>query len=73
MTETALSYLGLGTAEPTPSSGLMLSGLAPPYAEKALWTAAFPGLAISLAVVDLNLWGDLLRDVLDPKVRRECA
>jgi pimeloyl-ACP methyl ester carboxylesterase len=42
-----LSYLGLGTAEPTPSRGLMLSGLAPSYAEKALWTAALPGLAIS--------------------------
>jgi peptide/nickel transport system permease protein len=47
--------------------------LAPSYAEKALWTAALPGLAISLAVFDFNLWGDLLRDVLDPKVRWESA
>jgi peptide/nickel transport system permease protein len=68
-----LSYLGLRTAEPTASQGLMLSGLAPSCAEKALWTAALPGLVISLAVFGFNLWGDLLHDVFDPKVRRERA
>ena len=69
LTEAALSFLGLGTAEPTPSWGLMLSGGAPMYAEKAPWLAIFPGLAISLAVFGFNLFGDSLRDALDPKLR----
>jgi hypothetical protein len=59
----------LGTDEPTPSWGLMLSGSAPSYAEKAPWVAIFPGLAISLAVFGFNLFGDSLRDALDPKLR----
>jgi len=70
LAEAALSYLGLGTAEPTPSWGLMLSGSAPSYAEKAPWIAVFPGIAISLAVFGFNLFGDSLRDALDPKLRR---
>ncbi len=70
LTEASLSFLGLGTAEPTPSWGLMLSGSAPSYAEKAPWMAVFPGLAISLAVFGFNLFGDSLRDALDPKLRR---
>ena len=69
LVEAALSFLGLGTAEPTPSWGLMLSGGAPLYAEKAPWVAIFPGLAISLAVFGFNLFGDSLRDALDPKLR----
>ncbi len=70
LAEAALSYLGLGTAEPTPSWGLMLSGSAPSYAEKAPWVALFPGFAISLAVFGFNLFGDSLRDALDPKLRK---
>jgi len=70
LAEAALSYLGLGTAEPTPSWGLMLSGSASSYAEKAPWIALFPGIAISLAVFGFNLFGDSLRDALDPKLRR---
>ena len=70
LTEAALSYLGLGTAEPTPSWGLMLSGSAPSYAEKAPWIALFPGVAISLGVFGFNLFGDSLRDALDPKLRK---
>jgi len=69
LVEASLSFLGLGTAEPTPSCGLMLSGGAPLYAEKAPWLAIFPGLAISLAVFGFNLFGDSLRDALDPKLR----
>jgi peptide/nickel transport system permease protein len=65
----ALSYLGLGAAEPTPSWGLMLSGSALSYAEKAPWIAVFPGIAISLGVFGFNLFGDSLRDALDPKLR----
>jgi peptide/nickel transport system permease protein len=71
LAEAALSYLGLGTAEPTPSWGLMLSGSAPSYAEKAPWIALFPGIAISLGVFGFNLFGDSLRDALDPKLRRK--
>jgi len=70
LAEAALSYLGLGTADPTPSWGLMLSGSAPLYAEKAPWMAVFPGVAISLGVFGFNLFGDSLRDALDPKQRR---
>jgi peptide/nickel transport system permease protein len=70
LAEASLSYLGLGTAEPTPSWGLMLSGSAPLYAEKAPWIAVFPGIAISLGVFGFNLFGDSLRDALDPKLRR---
>jgi peptide/nickel transport system permease protein len=69
LTEASLSFLGLGTAEPTPSWGLMLSGGAPMYAEKAPWLAIFPGLMISLAVFGFNLFGDSLRDAMDPKLR----
>jgi peptide/nickel transport system permease protein len=69
LAEAALSYLGLGVAEPKPSWGLMLSGSAPSYAEKAPWIALFPGIAISLGVFGFNLFGDSLRDALDPKLR----
>jgi peptide/nickel transport system permease protein len=69
LTEASLSFLGLGKSEPEPSWGLMLSGGAPLYAEKAPWVAIFPGLAISLAVFGFNLLGDSLRDALDPRLR----
>ncbi len=67
--EAALSYLGLGVQEPTPAWGLMLQGGAEEYAESAPWIAVFPGIAITLAVFGFNLFGDALRDVLDPKLR----
>ena len=69
LVEASLSFLGLGTAEPTPSWGLMLSGSALSYAERAAWLAIFPGVAISLAVFGFNLFGDSIRDALDPKLR----
>jgi peptide/nickel transport system permease protein len=49
----------------------MLQGGAEEYAESAPWIPIFPGLAITLAVFGFNLFGDALRDVLDPKLRRE--
>jgi len=70
LAEASLSFLGLGAAEPTPSWGLMLSGSGASYAEKAPWIAVFPGVAISLGVFGFNLFGDSLRDALDPKLRR---
>jgi len=69
LAEAALSYLGLGVQEPTPAWGLMLQGGAEEYATTAPWIAIFPGLAIMLTVFGINLFGDSLRDVLDPKLR----
>jgi len=69
--EASLSYLGLGVQEPTPAWGLMLQGGAEEFAESAPWVPIFPGLAITLAVFAFNLFGDALRDVLDPKLRSE--
>ncbi|HKA34118.1 MAG TPA: ABC transporter permease [Candidatus Binatia bacterium] len=67
--EASLSFLGLGVAEPVPAWGLMLSGAAVEFAERAPWMAIFPGIAISLSVFAFNLFGDSLRDALDPKLR----
>ncbi|MBV9014350.1 MAG: ABC transporter permease [Alphaproteobacteria bacterium] len=69
LAEAALSYLGLGVQEPVPAWGLMLQGGAEEYASTAPWIAVFPGLAIMLTVFGINLFGDALRDVLDPKLR----
>lgn len=69
LAEAALSYLGLGVQEPVPAWGLMLQGGAEEYATTAPWIAIFPGLAIMLTVFGINLFGDALRDVLDPKLR----
>jgi len=67
--EASLSFLGLGVQEPTAAWGLMLRGAAVDFAETAPWMAIFPGLAISLAVFAFNLFGDSLRDALDPKLK----
>jgi peptide/nickel transport system permease protein len=69
--EASLSYLGLGVQEPTPAWGLMLQGGAEEYAESAPWIAIFPGIAISLAVFGFSLFGDALRDELDPRLRSQ--
>jgi peptide/nickel transport system permease protein len=68
LAEAALSFLGLGTQPPDPSWGTML-GSGRRYMELAPWVAIFPGLAIALAVLGLNILGDALRDVLDPTLR----
>ncbi len=67
--EASLSFLGLGVSEPTPAWGLMLSGTNADYYREAWWIIVFPGLAISLAVFGFNLFGDSLRDWLDPKLK----
>ena len=64
-----LSYLGLGAQPPTPEWGAMLSE-SRAYLRNAWWMATFPGLAITLVVVSLNLCGDWLRDLLDPRLRK---
>jgi peptide/nickel transport system permease protein len=69
LAEASLSYLGLGVQEPVPAWGLMLQGGAEEYASSAPWIAIFPGVAIMLSVLGINLFGDALRDTLDPKLR----
>jgi peptide/nickel transport system permease protein len=69
LAEASLSYLGLGVQEPVPAWGLMLQGGAEEYASTAPWIAIFPGLAIALTVFGFSLFGDALRDALDPKLR----
>ncbi len=68
--EAGLSYVGLGTQPPMPSWGKMLND-AQTYIYDAPHLAIFPGLAITFAVLGLNMLGDGLRDILDPRVRRE--
>ncbi len=68
--EASLSFLGLGTPPPAPSWGGMLSGAGRQFMEQVPTLALFPGLAISSAVLAFNLFGDMLRDILDPRLRR---
>jgi peptide/nickel transport system permease protein len=69
LAEAALSYLGLGTQPPQPSWGRMLNE-AQTLMFQAPWLAIYPGVAIALAVLGLNLLGDGLRDLLDPRLSR---
>jgi peptide/nickel transport system permease protein len=69
LAEASLSYLGLGVQEPVPAWGLMLQGGAEEYATTAPWIAICPGLAIVMAVLGISLFGDALRDAIDPKLR----
>jgi dipeptide transport system permease protein len=64
----ALGFLGLGAQPPTPEWGTMLAGALQFY-QRAWWVLAFPGLAILLTVLAFNLFGDGLRDALDPKLK----
>jgi peptide/nickel transport system permease protein len=67
--EAVLSFLGLGIQPPDPSLGTMLSE-AQRYIARAPWTAVIPGLAIIVITLAFNLFGDGLRDALDPRMRR---
>jgi peptide/nickel transport system permease protein len=67
--EASLSFLGLGVTEPTPAWGLMLSGASADFYRDAPWMILFPGLAITFAVFAFNMFGDSLRDWLDPKMK----
>jgi ABC-type dipeptide/oligopeptide/nickel transport system permease subunit len=67
--EAALSFLGLGIPQPTPSWGNMLGGILADQFRPKWWLVVFPGVTISLTVLAFNLIGDALRDYLDPKLR----
>jgi peptide/nickel transport system permease protein len=69
LAEASLSFLGLGVQEPTAAWGLMLSGNAADFYRQAPWMILFPGVAISIAVFAVNLFGDSLRDYLDPRFK----
>ena len=66
--ESSLSFLGLGVQPPTPSWGAMLSQ-GREYLSSAWWLGLFPGLAIILTVLGINLFGDALRDAMDPRLK----
>ena len=67
--ESTLSFLGVGIPRPTPAWGVMVSD-GRNYLAVAWWVAVIPGLGIFLTVLSLNLFGDWLRDRLDPKLRQ---
>ena len=69
ITEAALSFLGFGVPPPAPSWGGMLGGAGRSYFFLAPWMAVWPGVALSLAVFGLSMFGDALRDLLDPKLK----
>ena len=69
VTEAALSFVGLGTPPPTPSWGNMMSGSARTYIMSAPWMAFYPGLALSILVFGVNVVGDAVRDLMDPRLR----
>jgi peptide/nickel transport system permease protein len=69
LAEASLSFLGFGIPPPVPSWGGMLSGSGRTYMFLAPWMAVFPGLALSIVVYGVNMFGDALRDLLDPRLR----
>ena len=66
LAEAGLSFLGLGTQPPQSSWGLMIQA-SRDYLDVAPWTALVPGAAVALTVLGLNMSGDILRDVFDPR------
>jgi len=69
LTEASLSFLGYGIPPPAPSWGGMLSGSGRENMFMAPWMAIWPGLALSIVVYGINMFGDALRDILDPRLR----
>ncbi|MEW9920100.1 ABC transporter permease [Marimonas sp. MJW-29] len=68
LAEAGLSFLGLGTQPPDASWGLMIQA-SRDYLDRAPWTALVPGAAVAITVLGLNMFGDALRDALDPRAR----
>ncbi len=69
LVEASISFLGYGIPPPMPSWGGMLSGSARRYMLLAPWMAIWPGLALSIVVYGVNMFGDAIRDLLDPRLR----
>ena len=69
LTEAGLSFLGLGVPPPAPTWGAMLSGTGRTYMYLGPWLALAPGLCLTIVVYAINVYGDALRDLLDPRMR----
>ena len=69
LSEAALSFLGLGVPPPAPTWGGMLSGSARTYMHQGPWLALAPGIALTIVIYSINIFGDALRDLLDPRMR----
>jgi peptide/nickel transport system permease protein len=69
LAEATLSFLGFGIPPPTPSWGGMLSGTGRQYMLQAPWMCLWPGLALAVVVYGINMLGDAVRDILDPRLR----
>ena len=69
LVEASLSFLGFGIPPPAPSWGGMLSGSGRQFMMIAPWMALWPGLALAIAVYGINMFGDAVRDILDPRLR----
>jgi peptide/nickel transport system permease protein len=69
LTEAGLSFLGLGIPPPAPTWGSMLSGSGRTYMYMGPWLALAPGLCLTIVVYSINVYGDALRDLLDPRMR----
>jgi peptide/nickel transport system permease protein len=69
LAESALSFLGLGVPPPTPTWGGMLSGSGRTFMFQGPWLVIFPGLCLTLVVYAINVYGDALRDIFDPRMR----
>jgi len=69
LAEASLSFLGFGIPPPAPSWGGMISGPARTFMFQAPWLAIYPGLALALVVYGVNMFGDAVRDLLDPRLR----
>ncbi len=69
--EAGLSFLGVGVPPPAPSWGNMLGGVLAAAFRPSWWLVLFPGVAITLTVMAVNIFGDALRDFLDPRIKRQ--
>jgi len=69
LAEAALAFLGLGVPPPAPTWGGMLTGSARTYMHMAPWMGLAPGICLTLVVFSINMFGDALRDLLDPRMR----
>ncbi len=69
--EASLSFLGMGVPPPNPTWGAMLSSQSGLYFERAPWLVIFPGVALALTVFSMNMFGDAVRDVLDPRLKSD--
>lgn len=69
LAEAGLSFLGLGIPPPAPDWGGMLANEGRSYMYQGWWLAVFPGLVLTIVVYGVNMWGDAVRDLLDPRLR----